>query len=138
MKIDRNRLKMGIWYEDSEGNFIPGGDAVDPPAAAATRHVCFPLEIREEIYGCNDGKADNKPMATFGTHIGGDGREILQMANSGDFTLKEAIAVYAHACERCANALIWKYSGGQDGYPEYSEEWKKANTVCDYCRDMEA
>ena len=24
---------------------------------------------------------------------------------------------------------------GADGYPEYSEEWKKCNTICDFCND---
>ena len=45
--------------------------------------------------------------------------------------------VFANACERCTNVLLHKYLNGADGYEEYSEEWKKANTVCDWCRDEE-
>ena len=57
------------------------------------------------------------------------------MVNSGDFTLEQAIWVYANSCERCMNALCYKYLNGADGYPEYSEEWKKCNTFCDFCKD---
>lgn len=59
---------------------------------------------------------------------------IVAMVNSGDYTLSQAIFVYCNACERCSNALIYKYLDGKDGYPEYSEEWKKTNTCCDWCK----
>ena len=51
------------------------------------------------------------------------------------FTLGEAIIVYANDCERCMNVLCYKYLNGAEGYPEYSEEWKKCNTVCEWCKD---
>jgi hypothetical protein len=47
------------------------------------------------------------------------------MANSGDYTLAEAMALYASCCERCMNVLAYKYLDGKDGYAEYSDEWKK-------------
>ena len=62
---------------------------------------------------------------------------IVAMVNSGDYTLEEAIYVYSKACERCMNVLLNKYLHGIDGYEEYSEEWKKCNTVCDFCREDE-
>ena len=62
---------------------------------------------------------------------------IVAMVNSGDYTLEEAIYIYCNSCERCMNVLLYKYLDGADGYEEGSEEWKKANTVCDFCRDME-
>ena len=34
MKIDKSHLKMGIWYEDKDGNVIPHNDAVSPPENA--------------------------------------------------------------------------------------------------------
>ena len=37
-------------------------------------------------------------------------------------------------CERCGNVLLYKYLNGKDGYEEYSQEWEKANTECDFCR----
>ena len=55
----------------------------------------------------------------------GSGQDcIVAMVNSGDFTLEQAIWVYANACERCMNALCYKYLDGKEGYEEYSEEWK--------------
>lgn len=59
---------------------------------------------------------------------------IVAMVNSGDYTLSEAIYIYASSCERCMNVLERKYLGENYGYEEYSEAWKKANTVCDWCR----
>ena len=78
-----------------------------------------------------------KHLATFTTTFGGDfsQRCIVAMVNSGDFTLEEAIWVYANSCERCMNVLLFKYLEGEDGYPEYSEDWHKANTVCDFCKE---
>lgn len=58
---------------------------------------------------------------------------IVAMVNSGDYTLAEAIYVYCNSCERCMNVLLYKYLNGADGYEEYSEEWKKCNTVCKWC-----
>ena len=66
---------------------------------------------------------------------GGNEDVVLAMANSGDYSLSEAIAVFGNACERYMNVLAYKYLNGADGYPEYSEEWKKANIVCDFCRE---
>ena len=73
-------------------------------------------------------------IADFVTHIGSE-ELILAMTNSGDYTLEEALAVYANACERCMNVLWYKYTDGKEGYAEYSEKWKKANTFCDFCME---
>lgn len=77
-----------------------------------------------------------KRMVTFNTGFRSDfsQRCIVAMVNSGDYTLAEAIYVYCNACERCMNVLLYKYLNGEDGYEEYSEEWKKCNTECDWCR----
>jgi hypothetical protein len=64
-----------------------------------------------------------------------DEKVVLAMANSGDYTLAEAILVYTTACERCLNVIVYKYTNGTDGYAEYSEEWEKARTSCEFCRD---
>ena len=69
------------------------------------------------------------------THIGGNGKLLVAMANSGDYTLTEAILAYSMACERCMNVLWNRYLPGEDGYAEYSEEWKKCGTSCQFCRD---
>ena len=59
------------------------------------------------------------------------------MAFSGDFTLEEAIWVFTSACERCMNVLIYRYTQREDGYEEFSDDWKHANTECEFCRGIE-
>ena len=143
MKIDKSRLHKGIWYEDVDGNYIPSDPmSVDAPENAHTAHVCFPLEVTERIYFIEevDGRRSykGKPALECYCHIGdGSAPTILGMVNSGDYTLSEAIALLAECCERCSNALSYKYTDGKDGYPEYSEEWHRCNTVCDHCREEE-
>ena len=137
MQIDKSKLPCGIWYEDESGNIIPFNDGVEPPKEAVSRHVSFPLEVREEIWVKESKREDGKPDVTFSTHIGGGNQDvILAMANSGDYTLAEAMALYASCCERCANVLAYKYLDGKDGYEEYSDEWKKCNTSCRYCEEI--
>ena len=147
MKIDKTKLKVGIWYEDKDGNYIPSSESVDAPEEAVTCHTCFPLQIRTEHFYIKphtdpDGithrtyHGDDRFLTTSCLIGGGNEAVILAMANSGDYTLSEALAVYANACERCSNVLAYKYLNGTDGYPEYSEEWKKCGTVCEYCAGM--
>lgn len=81
----------------------------------------------------SDGSSITHLMDGHTTIGGGNQDVILAMANSGDFTLSEALFVWSNACERCMNVLAYKYLDGKDGYEEYSEEWKKANTVCKFC-----
>lgn len=144
MYIDKSKLKHGIWYEDENGKYIPSTESVDAPADAVTCHVCFPLQIRTEHYRIKPHKNPDGGVSrtyygsdrflTTSCHIGGGNEPvILAMANSGDFTLSEALAVYASACERCANVLAYKYTNGADGYPEFSDEWYKCGTICEYC-----
>lgn len=56
------------------------------------------------------------------------------------FGLEEAIIIAGCSCERCMNALIWAYGvtypNGDQGYPEMSDEWKRAGTICKFCRHM--
>ncbi len=78
-----------------------------------------------------DGYGSRK-VASFNS-TWNDEETILAMVNSGDYTLEEAIIVYATACERCMNVLVYKYTNGKEGYEEYSEEWKKCNTSCKFC-----
>lgn len=135
MQIDKTKLPVGIWYEDENGNIIPYDQSVEMPKEAKSRHVSFPLEVREEIWFSDSKNKSGKPDITWSTHIGGGNEDvILAMANSGDYRLSEAMALYASCCERCMNVLAYKYLNGKDGYAEYSEEWKACNTVCRYCK----
>ena len=135
MKIEKDKLPLGIWYEDNNGNILPYNYETEPPKEAVTRHVSFPLEVREEVFTIKNKKTDGHPDVTWTAHIGGGNQDvILAMANSGDYTLAEAIALYASCCERCMNVLAYKYLGGKRGYAEYSDEWKKCGTFCRYCK----
>lgn len=185
MHIDKSKLKMGVWYEDKDGNILPADDenSFYPPSNAATFHSQFPLSIGENISvlydknmkchhpiksrrrieglirgvkGCkctNCGRekigksyipfafmpweygASSYRIGTFNTHIGRANEKIIMaMVNCGDFTLSEAITVLANACERCMNAIAYKYTNGEEGYAEHSEEWEKANTICEFCK----
>lgn len=61
---------------------------------------------------------------------------VLNMAMSGDFTLKESLYAVANACDRCRNALIFKYCPGNRGFGGYSEdsnEYQKRNCRCRFC-----
>lgn len=139
MNIDKKKLKLGIWYTDEKGNVIPNPDSCLKPDGAEYVRVCWPLEIREELYKLReDGHyGGDDHIATFCTHLGkASGRLAVAMVNSGEYELDEALAVLNTACERCVNVLWNKYLPEEDGYPELSPEWFKANTVCEFCRDM--
>ena len=58
---------------------------------------------------------------------------VLSMANSKDYSLSESILIAGDCCERCMNALAFKY-GLTWGYEENSEEWKKSKTCCEFCK----
>lgn len=157
MKIDYSKLEKKFWFEDEHGNEVEN----DNPNACFYRH-CFPLEIHDQIdeycyhpknpiikYLCRKSRrfykwiSKDKPktfrsILDFRTSWGSGQDCIVAMVNSGDFTLEQAIWVYANSCERCMNALCYKYLNGSEGYEEFSEEWKKCNTVCDFCEGENA
>ena len=68
-------------------------------------------------------------------HSGWSEDLVLAMVSSGDYTLSEAIIIAANSCERCMNVLLYDY-GCDDGYPEFSDAWKKCGTECDFCREL--
>lgn len=152
MKFDYSKLEKMFWFEDENGNEVDK----ENPNACIYRH-CFPLELHDQIdeycyhpknpiikFLCRKSRKFYKWISkgkdkTFKTILDArttysSGQDcIVAMVNSGDFTLEQAIWVYANACERCMNALCYKYLDGKEGYEEYSDEWKKANTQCDFC-----
>ena len=155
MNIDYKKLELKHWFEDENGNIVDQDD----PKACFYRH-CFPLEFHEFLdeycyhpqnpivkFLCRKSRALDKWLSngknkTFKqildcTTTYGSGSDcIIAMVNSGDFTLEQAIWVYANSCERCMNVLCYKYLDGKYGYAEFSDEWKKANTECDFCRGL--
>ena len=95
----------------------------------------YRILIKEDTMNIDRSKIKVEPIKYGCVTIGhGNEKIILAMVNSGDYTLSEALAVYTSACERCANVLAWKYTNGEDGYPEFSKKWNEANTECDFCR----
>lgn len=155
MKIDYSKLEKKHWFEDGNGNEVEKDD----PNACIYRH-CFPCQLHDQTdeycyhpqnpiikYLCRKSRQFYKLVSkgkdktfrpildcttSFGSKFSQDC--IIAMVNSGDFTLEQAIWVYSNACERCMNVLLYKYLNGSEGYEEYSEEWKKCNTVCDFCK----
>ena len=156
MKIDYSKLEKKHWFEDLNGNMV---EKEDPNACIYRR--CFPLELHDQIYEycyhpknsiikflcrksrkfyewISKGKEKTFKQIMDGTiSFGGKWSQdcIVAMVNSGEFTLEQAIWVYANSCERCMNVLLHKYLNGTDGYEEYSEEWKNCRTECDFCKD---
>lgn len=147
MKINLEKLKMHSWFEDDEGNIYPNTSSLDLPKDKKhfTYRSVFPCTYREELHEyCVHESIDpvnmtfSRLLSTNTSYGSKTSQEcIVAMVNSGDYTLEEAIYVYANACERCMNVLLHKYLNGADGYEEYSDEWNKANTVCDWCKEEE-
>lgn len=170
MKIDKKRLEMFHWFEDSDGNIYDAtSDQLPSDVDYFTYHLaepnvyCEPVDSYtyhpEHLHENNQfyqamlqfrwfyklmlkrmkkrkATMTFKPMFTSSVHYSKSSEKvILAMANSGDYTLGEAIYVYCKSCERCMNVLTYKYLNGEDGYAEYSDEWYKCNTVCDWCKD---
>ena len=149
MKIDYEKMDKKFWFEDAEGNEV---DKDDPKAEYY--HSGFPCEYRPKNpivkWLCKNDRFYNymakkygktfKPCFTMTTTFGAKWSQecIVAMVNSGDFTLEHAMYVFANSYERCMNSLLYKYLDGKEGYEEYSEEWKKCGTVCDFCRDYKA
>lgn len=61
MNIDKAKLKLGIWYEDENGNVINQKEDLmcKTPEKARTYHSCFPLQITESIYAVH-GKSQKE------------------------------------------------------------------------------
>lgn len=160
MKIDLTKMKL-FWREDEQGNVLQLENDRAPTEKEKEKyrfyHSEFPCQLHHNIsvYDYNP-KGMQKilirlpiisnivkkklgktfiDICTFNTTYCSGSDCIVAMVNSGDFTLEQAIWVYANSCERCMNALCYKYLDGADGYAEYSEEWEKCNTVCDFCTD---
>ena len=159
MKIDVSKMKH-FWWEDEQGNILDLEDGRMPTEKEKEKyryyHSEFPCQLHHNIsvYDYHPkgihkfliklpiigerikrkiGKTF-RDMITFRTTYYGMSDCIVAMVNSGDYTLEQAIWVCANSCERCMNALCFKYLDGKEGYAEYSDEWVKCNTECDFCR----
>lgn len=148
------------WWEDEQGNVLDLEKYQSPTESEKEKykfyHSCFPCQISHEIsvydyhlkgiyrklmklpiVGRKIKKKNGKTfrhLGTFNTTYRGMSDCIVAMVNSGEYTLEQAIWICANACERCMNVLCYKYLEGKEGYAEYSEEWRKCNTECDFCK----
>lgn len=137
MNIDKKYLNKTTWYEDKYGSEVvqENEDAVMPPEGAVVMFTRYPFEITTHMRVFVEGKFLNAGDSY--THIGRSSQDlILAIANSGDYTLGESVILVAECCERCLNAISYKYTKGKEGYPEGSDEWKRCGTVCTFCKDI--
>lgn len=160
MNIDLSQMEIS-WIEDEHGNHyaLDDTESLIGYDGYLALHHCSPCELYHVIHSYNYHpknwfmkllcknkkfyKKMQKKERTFEQLITGTttyrspwAQEcIVAMVNSGDYTLEQAIWVFGHSCERCMNVLLFKYIH-KDGYEEYSEEWNKANTYCNFCEDM--
>lgn len=160
MKIDLTKMRFH-WWEDEQGNILELDSDVVPTEEEHEKypfyHSCFPCQIHHNIshydyhpkgiyklliklplIGTHVKKKLGKTfkdLCTINTTYNSGSDCIVAMVNSGDYTLQQAIWIYANSCERCMNALCYKYLNGTDGYLEHSEEWDKCGTVCQFCEE---
>lgn len=159
MKIDVSKMRH-FWWEDENGNVLELEDNRMPTEKEKEQyryyHSEFPCQLHHEIRVYDyrpkgvqkfliklpiiGKRVKNKigktfrDVCTFSTTYKSGSDCIVAMVNSGDYTLEQAIWVYANSCERCMNALCFKYLNGKEGYEEHSDEWVKCNTICDFCK----
>lgn len=130
MNLDLN-LVPTLWYENAEGErFIPDlmQCGSDVPPEFVYQHSQFPTTLAHTILLCEDGKSSQLMRG----ETGWSEDLVLAMVTSGTWRLSAAILIAANSCERCMNSLAHEY-GCTWGYPEYSEDWVKANTRCRFC-----
>lgn len=147
MNISKDKLYI-CWYEDDDGNRYPmnfddnSGEAVDVPEGVklTSYHSRIPCQLTENIdsYIANpdESKGEVKFKRIMSCNSSWSPKVVTAMVKSGDFTMEEAITVYATACERCINVLWDKYVGNE-GYKEFSEQWKQCKTSCEFCKGLD-
>lgn len=156
MNIDLNKFKL-FWFELEDGAVVD--ELPENYSGYVSYWTAFPCQFSEEMMSYNyhpkkwyeklllkinpklqkkwNLTKDRTFKSTITFHSGYKSMSdvIVAMVNSGDYTLEQAIWICAKSCERCMNVLSDKYLG-KDGYAEYSEEWKRCNTVCDFCKNL--
>jgi hypothetical protein len=129
-------LPSFLWYETKNGKklYLSEKDWQDGyilPKGAVYQVSRFPISITTNyLYLHPDGRTEEMGSSNSPFHED----LVLAMANSGEYRLSHAMIIASEACERCTNVLAHNY-GLDWGYAENSEEWKKSNTLCEYCKD---
>ena len=166
MNIDKEKLRK-VWYTNDKGeefNIVkPDKFVTDEDYKRAIDfygniycHNLNTLIVKEDLYKVVEDKPQRKFPAilkksstetryklqlqtTTSDHLSPDYSDlIVKMASSGDFTLEEAILTISHACECCINVLLYKYTCGTKGYPEYGNKWLSVRSLvpeCIFCKE---
>ena len=130
MRINQESLET-LWFEDVQGNkHYPGYNNFPAiPIANGYNYQHFRYcVVKHSIYNIN-GEAISESESTWNVDLVG------AMFKSGDYGLYEAILIAGICCERCMNALLYRYL--DEGYLEYSQEWLESRTECEFCKYME-
>lgn len=151
MNINKENLKQ-LWYENEAGEryYLTDEDffgRATPPEGFIFQHSMFASQLVQEVLRLNVD-AHGRCMSTHvGTgHSTYPGQLVFKMIESDDFTFEEAVLVAGQACERCLNALCYKYkvlakappphehgASIYEGYPEESREYQESHTRCQFC-----
>lgn len=128
--------RLHLWCETPAGEIAPidpGTGDMPPVDTHPYAYARFPLSVRTEIYNRrgDDGVYGDADRIMAG-ESGASNDLATAMVRSGEFTVSDALIIASVACERCMNALAHQY-GVPWGYPEFSEAWQRANTVCVMC-----
>ena len=127
-----------IYYEHKETHEIVIPDLTKPydevPTGPDWMQVSrFACQLTTNYLDC--GKSGDQIMTANSTWDPG----LVTAMVLGGVQLDRAIMIVALACGRCQNVLSHRFAVRNqtsleiDGYPEGSEEWKKSNTVCEFC-----
>jgi len=131
MRINKDNLK-GFQYLDKNDKVIPWDTKTgETPKNAKYWRTYSTRTISDEIYKI--GKiGDSKKVVGFNSSYSPD--LVMAIVKSGDYDYCEAQIIASQSCERCMNALAYKY-GLDWGYPEYSLNWYETGTECDFCEN---
>ena len=109
MYIDKEKHLKQLWYEDKDGVECEPDSSED-----RYRVTRFPLDLTTKYFRVEGKWPDDlstKRAFEKSAFIVDLDDLILAMANSGDYTLSEAIIIASIACRNCRNELYQKYLG---------------------------
>lgn len=128
-----------LWFEDEHGDrWFPPLNPLDRPGVRRPethrfQHARFVYEVHERVF---DLRSRSPEIPIMRGTCGYSDDLATALVVSGRWTVCEAVALAAFACERCGNYL--RFLHGLDGYDIWSPEWDAANTSCELCSDAPA
>ena len=117
-----------LWHEDDDNNRLDeDGDGI--PDGARFQYSQFPATLHDSILRLNDDGTSTEIMRG---ERGFPQDLVTEMVRSGEWDVGDAIMAAAQACERCLNALTFRYQR-DDGYEFGSSRYWQAATRCKMC-----